>query len=369
MGFMIRFRFLVLGAVAGVFSASGFAQFGNGNLAVVRLTPSPISGSAGSTVDLVEINALTGVATGNIIPLTYDATNRPNGLTIAGNTQADGGFSTSAGGNGILAGYAVGSGGVINTATTARRVVKVNYNNGALTAQDIPAIASPTAVRAAVSLDGNNFFLASSSGVGLHSGSFGSSTTTGASGSDTNIRQVVAGNNGSVYYSINGTGGAFVKAAGSASPIWTGAASFQAINDFAISTDGLTMYAAVDISVGTGSPGQGVFRFTRSNTGTAFTGTGTKIYNGIARYISIAEGTSEDSLFVTVRATGAASELVRLDNARSASSLLTATWSNPLSATAVWAGQDVVLGAVPEPATMAALGLGALGLLRRRKTK
>ncbi len=355
---LLRVGVLAFGAVL---SSGAFAQFSTGNLAVVLVGDGTASlGPSGAKTQIVEINRSTGLLTAKAWDLTFNASTRQNGIVLTGASATEGGLNTY-NGRAVLGGYsaAVGTGSLAGL--TTKRALQVDYLTGGITFSDF---ISGGNIRSVATTDGLTYFAAMSTG-GVMKGTTGNLLPTFVSGSDSNIRFTQVGPGGEVFYSINGTGGGFMKTtnAGNAAS-WSTTANTIGIADFAFSSDGLNLYLAADAGA---SPGAGVYRLSRPNTSSAFTGSATRISDVATRYLTIYQSGTSTSVYATRRPTSTTSTLVALDGADTATGVITPTWSFTSGANQALMGVDVVQ-VVPEPATLAVLGIG-LGVLARRRKK
>ena len=348
-------------AIGLVLASASFAQFSTGNLAVLMAGDGVAAlGSTGAKTQIVEINRATGALTTKSFDLTFDASTRQNGIVLTGNSLSEGGLNTY-NGKAVLGGYsaAVGTGSLGNLST--KRTVQMDYVTGAITFSDFIASGN---IRSVATSDGSTYYSAMSTG-GVMKGQTGNLTPTFVSGTDTNIRFTQVGPGGEVFYSINGAGGGFMKTVNTGNAAsWSTAANTIGIADFAFSSDGLSLYLAADAGT---NPGAGVYRLNRATTASAFTGSGVRISDVSTRYLTLFENGTSTSIYATRRPTNTTSTLVALDGADAATGVITPTWSFTSSANQVFMGVDVVQ-AVPEPASIVALGLG-LGVLSRRRKK
>lgn len=354
---LLRVGVLALGAVL---SSGAFAQFSSGNLAVVLVGDGTTTlGSSGAKTQIVEINRSTGVLTTKAWDLTFNASTRQNGIVLTGNSVSEGGLN-SRNGKAVLGGYSAGVGTSSLGSLSTKRAMQVDYVTGGITFSDFIAGGN---IRSVATPDGSTYYAAMST-AGVMKGVTGNLTPTFVSGTDSNIRFTQVGPGGEVFYSINGSGGGFMKTTNSGNAAsWSTGPNTIAIADFAFSSDGLSLYLAADAGA---SPGGGVYRLSRANTSSAFTGSVTRISDVATRYLTIYQSGTGTSVYATRRATNSTSTLVALDGADTASGVITPTWSLSSTANQVFMGVDVVQ-AVPEPATLAVLGLGLGVLARRRK--
>lgn len=351
----------------GVSAAVASAQFTNGNLAVVLVGDGTATlNSTAAKTQVIEINRSTGAATGQAFDLTFNASTRQNGITLTGNSLSEGGLNAYQG-KAVLGGYsaAVGTGSLGNLST--KRVVRVDYVTGAISSfSDFIAAGN---IRSVATANGTDYYAAMSTG-GVMKGTVGNFTPTFVSGTDTNIRFInVDPASGQLYYSINGAGGGFAKSvnAGNA-PIFSTAANSIGIADFALSYTGLELYIAADAGTAAGF-GPGVYRIKRNSSADVFNpANAVKIYGSAARYLSLYQTGSTTSVYVTRRPSGTSSSLTALDGADTATGLITPSWDFASGSNTVYMGSEIIQ-TVPEPATMAVLGLGLAGLAARRRRK
>ncbi|MEI7577689.1 MAG: PEP-CTERM sorting domain-containing protein [Armatimonadota bacterium] len=356
---LLRVGVLALGAVL---SSGAFAQFSTGNLAVVLVGDGTTAlGATGAKTQIVEIDRATGLLTSKAWDLTFNASTRQNGIVLTGNSVSEGGLN-SYNGKAVLGGYsaAVGTGSLGNLAT--KRALQVDYGTGGITFSDFIAGGN---IRSVATSDGSTYFAAMST-AGVMKGVTGNLTPTFVSGTDTNIRFTQVGPGVEVFYSINGSGGGFMKTTNTGNAAsWSTAANTIGIADFAFSSDGLNLYLAADAGT---TPGAGVYRLSRTSTSSAFTGAATRISDVATRYLTLYETGTSTSVYATRRPTNVTSTLVALDGADTATTVISPSWSFTTSANQVVMGVDLVQ-VVPEPATLAVLGLGLGVLTRRRKSR
>lgn len=337
-------KLLFLSALATV-AGTSYGQFTSGNL-------------------VIGLQATSGTTNASIAAI--DKTSGNLGYTVGTSSFR---FSTSTAGGGLKVGingslYAPGS---LATLTTAPRVARIDMAGNV----GLAVVAGTAAPRGVAAKDDGTFFVSQiTAGNGVHSGSltFDNSTTSSltqvgtaatsrivaAYGSDAYVTRASAtGTSHGVF--LNGTS---TQVAAAGTPATTGP------SDLWISWDGLTMFTADErTTAGVG----GVVKWTRSSTAASFT----------QQYIlsTITGGSAEGARFVTAEETApgvftvysATSEanLNRLVKIVDTGAGSTAT----LLYTAGAAENIRGVAIVPEPASMAVLGLGILGLARRRRNK
>lgn len=333
-------------------AALSSAQIQSGRLAVVQIGDGAGSlGSTGVATRIIGIDKATGAITAEQINLTFNGT---NGIVLTGNTTGEGGFTSTAAGNaGFIGGYgvAVGTGSLSTLAT--KRVVRFDYTTGALVEQDL-AVAGQA--RGTSSINGTDFSLSTGS-AGVVNGTLGSSSFTSAS-TETNTR-FLSHANGVTYFSTSQGGTNLIKEAilGGATLINLGS---TVTADFALTSDGLTLYVGSD-SATTG----GIFRFTRTSSSSSWDA-GTRIFTSPIRHLALEEVAGQHNLYGSFRS-GATSTVQAFFNTATATSV-TAAWTTANPTNTAFLGVDLVVQGVPEPATLTALGLGALALLRKRRS-
>lgn len=335
------------------FAALSSAQIQSGRLAVVQIGDgSAALGSTGVVTRIIGIDKATGAITTEQINLTFNGT---NGIVLTGNTTGEGGFASTAAGNaGFIGGYGVpiGTGSLSNLAT--KRVVRFDYTTGALVEQDLTVAGQ---VRGTSSVNGTDFSLSTGS-AGVVNGTLGSSSFTSAS-TETNTR-FLSHANGVTYYSTSQGGTNLIKEAfpGGATLITLGS---TVTADFALTGDGLTLYVGSDSATA-----GGIFRFTRTSTSGSWDA-GTRIFTSPIRHLALEEVAGQHNLYGSFR-TGGTSAIQGFFNTATATSV-TAAWTTTNPTNTAFLGVDLVVQGVPEPATLTALGLGALALLRKRRSR
>jgi len=322
--------------------------------------------SAGTQVAVVEYTkagALTGVS----------ALTDTSRFTNSGTATSEGAL-TGWGTNGyvLLGGYdaPVGTTGIAST-TGPREVAKLSLSTGMFTYQDLDTAYSGNNLRSAFSYDGTNFYTggtATAPNGGVRKGAFGTTTTTQVgSATPTNLRVV----NGNPF----DTGGGTVVYASSATTTWQGISRIDSVAgtttllpgfptssgpsnyDFFFS-DANTLYVADDRATTAGgglekwvySPASGMWSLSYTLTTGLSAGLRQLAFDGTTIFATSAE--TSGNHIVSVVDTGASSPFTTLATA---------------GADQIFRGIEV--NPVPEPASLAALGIGALALLRRKNRK
>jgi hypothetical protein len=337
-------KLLLTSALAALATAS-FGQFVDGNL-VIGLQ----STSGTNAASIGAINKTTGAA----------------GFTV---TTTDFRFATSTAGGGLKVGingsvYAPGS---LNTSTAAPKVARVDMAGNLALA----VVAGSAAPRGVAAKDDGTFFVSQiTAGNGLHTGTltFDNSTTSSLVqvGTAATARMVAARGTDAYLTRSSATAssnGVFLNGTTNQVAAVTTLAS-TGPSDLWLSWDGLTMFTADErTTAGVG----GVVKWTRATTAANFTQqyilstiTGSALEG--ARFVSAEETAAGQFTIYSATAEASANRLVKIidTGAGSAASLLmTAGATENIRGVAV----------VPEPASMAVLGLGLLGLARRRRNK
>ena len=335
-------KLLLTSALAALATAS-FGQFTAGNLVI------GIQGTASGAAAITQINKTSGAA----------------GFSV---TTTGFRFQTSTAGGGLKVGingsvYAPGS---LDTSTSAPKVARVDMAGNLALA----VVQGSVAPRGVAAKDDGTFFVTQLSPSGVYSGSLTFDNSTASSltmiGTGATSRIVAAYGSDSYVTRASGTAtshGVFLngtsnQVAAAGTPATTGP------SDLWLSWDGLTMFTADERT----TPGVGgVVKWTRASTAANFTQqyilstiTGGSIEG--ARFVSAEETAPGQFTIYSATAEGSANRLVKIvdTGAGSAASLLmTAGATENIRGVAV----------VPEPASMAVLGLGILGLARRRRNK
>lgn len=313
--------------------------------------------------DLVIATQATAGTTG----ASFTAINKSAGTTgfSTGATTFRFGASSASGGIKVGNDGSFYSPGTLNTSTTSGRIAKVDLSGTATY-----AVAGSAAPRGVAIKDDNGAFYVVNSAPNLQSGTLNFDGTTANSlsndGAQSGSPRLVTSHLG-VAYSIKA--GANVNSYGVfAGNTSSQVASFTSVPtgglvDLWLSGDGLTMFTAQD---GTSASG-GINKWTRSSITNSFsltytlsTKTGTAVEG--ARYVTAEETTPGSFTIYAATAETSGNRLVKIVDGGAgsvASALFTAGASDQIRGVAI----------VPEPASMAVLGLGILGLARRRRTK
>lgn len=158
---------VILAAVAGVAASALGANFGQGNLVVVRLGTGNTLNNAAQAVFLDEYTTAGVFVQSIAMPTSVSGLDRR--LTMSGTANSEGELTRSADGNFlILAGYDadVGTANVVNTtsATVNRVVARVSVTGVPDTSTAISDAFSANNVRGAASVDGSQFWLTGANG-------------------------------------------------------------------------------------------------------------------------------------------------------------------------------------------------------------
>lgn len=341
-----------LGFLAGVLLIAGAAnaQFTNGEL-IVGLQS---SGSADtSDASLSAINKTSG-ATGFTVALTGF---RFNSSTVGGGIKGD------IDGSMYLP-------GATSASNTVGRVGKVTLAGGFS-----QAVVGSAPRGVAADGAGGFFVTQGNGGAGLAQGSltFDNSTSASLTNLNTNTSRLVTSWNGSAFVvraSNTGTTPPHGVLSGATGTTLVASAPTPATNgpiDASISWDGLTMYVTDErTTAGVG----GILKFTRANTAANFdfqyllsTDTdGAGALTTGARYLGVEYDQFGVATIYAATAESANNRLVKITDTGAgsiASALSTAGAGNLYKGVVV----------VPEPASMAAIGLGIIGLISRRRRK
>lgn len=385
-GFAVRSLSLSIAALslAGVASTASAAPVPNNSIAVLRMGDGTTAPTNTGAPVFIDFYSLSGTLLQTIAAPTA-ASGSQRSLVVIGNSTAEGSLaiSPSVGGNryitftGYDAAPGTGSLGSSASATTARVVGVINTQAGTLDTSTALNAFSGGAVRSAVTNDGTNLWVAGGN-TGLQYATVGTvGTTTQISSTITNLRTVTT-YGGNLYVSHgSGTTQPRVMQVGSGFPTTTGQTMVGLpsvlvnsgspygvfLADLSPSIAGVdTLYVADD-----GSTTGGIYKYTLNSGGTwtlqnGITG---NLYRGLHGYVDGSGNVTLVASQPTATGGSAAVNLVSVIDSSGYGANIVATPSFIATSSTNTVFRGVVW--VPEPATLATLGVAGVGLLARRR--
>ncbi len=339
--FLRAMKKLLVLALGSLGSVSAFGQFVNGSVVVWKQATTDPSG----IISLSTRSSATGAESATLALSISGESNSASAGTIKGNGSAM---------------YLAGFDG------TQGKIASINFATGNVSYALIGTIGARS-----VAMNGTSWFFTSSSGLdrfastpNFNNSSSNTSTTVsstvarGATAWGNDIFFTSSSNSNSVagLWRYNGTSATRVINAND-----FGSVSTDSFHDVVLTADGLSAYIA-DARSGAGG---GIRKFTRSST---TVDTWTQAYQrdiagaGV-RYLAIKEVVGGNEIFVTT--TGGANNTFRGFKENGSGISATQMFSVAAGSGQTFRGVTVV----PEPATMAALGLGLAGIAARRRRK
>jgi len=360
----------LLASFAGFSSTASAAAISNGNIVVYRVGTA--GGTLGSTTTSVFLDEYTPAGTlVQSIAMPTTSSGLTLALTASGSANSEGYPTLSGDGKYIaLTGYNIGTGFATPAAAVARTVGVVTIATGSVNTTTGVVTSSANVIRSAYTPDGSTIYATGSSGGFL-------ATTLGTNGTATQLattptnNRIIRAFNGQLYGGT-GAGTTRIGTIGSGLPTTTGQTftnlagvtntntvspySFY-LADLSSSVAGVdTLYIATD---GTTS---GISKFslvagTWVSNGTA--GIATDNYRGLDAFLTPSGG-------VQLYATRNSNEIVRLlDTGGYNSAFTTSTPTSVVLAASGTAFRGLV--AIPEPTSLALIGIAGLVALRRRR--